>query len=117
MNEEIENIFHGKLIVDQKEIPIAFMNYSGPSEEYIVFYDNGTTPFFISDDVLESVKISLEFHVYTKSNYLKIVQELKKMLTSYDYNWIGDDGDMYETDTKYHHYVMNFEKIEEVIHG
>ena len=114
MNEDIESIFHGKIVVDDKEIPVQFMEYTGKNQDYIVYYNDGNVPIFSSEDEVEYSKNSIEFNIFTKGNYLKIVAELKKIMKKNDYDWVGDDGDMYETDTKYHHFVVTFEKIRRI---
>lgn len=114
MNEDIESIFHGKIDVDGKSIPISFMEYNGSNEDYVVYYNTGSEPIFGSDDDIEYSKNSIEFSVYTKGNYFNIVKNIKTILKENDYNWTGDDGDLYETDTKYHHFVMSFEKIRRI---
>ena len=114
MNEEIEEIFQGKITVDRKDIPISFMEYTGNSIDYIVYYNDGDTPYFSEDDEVVYSKNELEFNIYTKGNYLNIVKELKKILKSHNYDWLGDEGDLYETDTKYHHFVVTFEKLRRI---
>lgn len=111
MNEDIEKIFQGKLTIDEKEIPISFAKYIGSSEDYIVYFNGDNIPFFSSDDETEYSKAEIEFNIYTKGNYLKIVKQLKKIMKENDYAWIGDAGDLYEEDTKYHHMAVSFEKI------
>ena len=82
MNEEIEEIFQGKITVDKKDIPISFMEYTGNSIDYIVYYNDGDTPCYSEDDEVVYSKNELEFNIYTKGNYLNIVKELKKILSS-----------------------------------
>lgn len=115
MNEDIESIFNGIICVNNKDVPIEFREYTGDSEDYIVYYNDGDVPAFSCDDEIVYSENSVEFNVYTKGNYLNIVKELKKILKEHDYIWTGDDGDLYETDTKYHHFVVSFKKIKEVI--
>jgi hypothetical protein len=114
MNEEIEEIFQGKITVDKKDIPISFMKYTGNSIDYIVYYNDGDTPCYSEDDEVVYSKNELEFNIYTKGNYLNIVKELKKILKGHNYDWLGDEGDLYETDTKYHHFVVTFEKLRRI---
>jgi hypothetical protein len=114
MNEDIESIFQGKIVVDEKEIPISFMEYIGSDEDYIVYYNTSSEPIFNCDDENEYSRNSIEFNVYTKGNYLNIVKEIKRILKNNNYDWTGDDGDLYETDTKYHHFVMSFEKLRRI---
>ena len=114
MTEDIESIFQGKIKVGNKEIPIQFMEYEGKNDDYIVYYNDGNIPFFSNEDKVEYSKNSIEFNIYTKGNYLDIVVELKKIMKENDYDWIGDDGDLYEADTKYHHFVVTFEKLRRI---
>ena len=50
MNEEIEKIFQGKITIDEKDIPVSFMEYVGDSEDYVVYYNDGNTPCYYSDE-------------------------------------------------------------------
>lgn len=111
MNEDIRKIFNGELIIDNKIIPIEFEEYTGSSEEYIVYYDDGNVPYFYSNDKYNHKYFSISFHVYTKGNYKSIVAELNKKLDENNYEWDGDDGDNFENDTKYHHYICNYKKL------
>ncbi len=115
MNEDIEKIFKGSLKISNKSIPVAFMDYSGKSEDFIVYYNDGNTPFFSSENDVEYSKNSVVFNVYTKGNYLPIVSKIKEIMKQNDYDWMGDDGDLYEPDTKYHHFVVTFEKLRRII--
>lgn len=108
INEIVESLFNEELLVNGKTIPIQFADYKGKSEEYIVWFDNGKRPIHSSDDQNTYVEYDLDFNIYSKGNYIDIVRTLKKELIENRFIWIGDDGDKYETDTKYHHYVSNF---------
>lgn len=114
MNEEIEKIFQGKITIDEKDIPVSFMEYVGDSEDYVVYYNDGNTPCYYSDDDVLYSNNELEFNVYTKGNYLKIVEKIKEIMKENGYNWLGDNGDFYETDTKYHHFVITFDKLRRI---
>lgn len=111
MNKDIEEIFHGKITIDEKDIPIAFRKYSGSEETYVVWYNDGNVPVFSADDKIIYSVNSVEFNIYSKRNYLDIVDKLKDILEENDYLWTGDSEDLYEEDTKYHHFVMTFEKL------
>lgn len=114
MNEEIEKIFQGKITINEKDIPVSFMEYVGDSEDYVVYYNDGNTPCYYSDDDVVYSNNELEFNVYTKGNYLKIVEKIKEIMKKNGYNWLGDNGDLYETDTKYHHFVITFDKLRRI---
>jgi hypothetical protein len=111
MNEEIEKIFNRKIKIDNKEIPIEYMDYQGKKEEYVIYFNNGSLPFFEADDKVMYKEMNLEFHIYSKGNYLKIVDYIKEKMEENDFSWQSDEGDKYESDTKYHHFISNFKKI------
>lgn len=114
MNEDIEEIFNGKLTIDKIDIPISFMEYTGNSTDYIVYYNDGDIPVYSAEDEPIYSNNELEFNIYTKGNYLKIIKELKKIMKENDYDWTGDSEDLYESDTKYHHKVVSFQKIRRI---
>ena len=111
MNEEIEKIFNRKIKIDNKEIPIEYMDYQGKSEEYVIYFNTGSLPFFDADDKVRYIEMNLEIHVYSKGNYLKIVDYIKEKMEENDFLWQSDEEDIYEPDTKYHHFISNFRKI------
>lgn len=111
MNEEIEKIFNRKIKIDNKEIPIEYMDYQGKSEEYVIYFNTGSLPFFDADDKVRYIEMNLEIHVYSKGNYLKIVDYIKEKMEENDFLWQSDEEDIYEPDTKYHHFISNFKKI------
>lgn len=114
MNEEIEKIFQGQIVVDKRKIPVVFAEYSGKNEDFVVYHNTGSKPVFCCDDEEEYSNNSVEFSVYTKGNYLNIVKKIKEKMKENNYDWIGDEGDLYEPDTKYHHIVIMFEKIRRI---
>lgn len=111
MNEDIEKIFQGKITINKKNIPVVFKKYSGHATDYVVWFNDGNVPGFNADDKIIYTINSVEFNIYTKGNYIDIVQKLKDILETNDYFWTGDNEDLYEEDTQYHHFVMTFEKI------
>ncbi len=111
MNEEIEKIFNRKIKIDNKEIPIEYIDYQGKSEEYVIYFNTGSLPFFDADDKVRYIEMNLEIHVYSKGNYLKIVDYIKEKMEENDFLWQSDEEDIYEPDTKYHHFISNFKKI------
>ena len=75
-----------------------------------VYFSNGETPVFYGDDkVLASVN-TYDFNIYTKGNYLNILNELKKILSDNGWNWVEDGEDIYEDDTHFFHKVTTWSK-------
>jgi len=115
MNKDIERIFERKIEIQNIIIPVEYANYDGNSEEYVVYFNTGSEPKYSEDDEITYSENSVEFHIYSKGNYLKIVDIIKKKLKENDYIWDGDSDDLYETDTKYHHFVSSFKKINYIL--
>lgn len=104
MNNEIEMLFSNFIV------PVVFGNYTGKEEKYVVYFSNGETPVFYGDDkVLASVN-TYDFNIYTKGNYLNILNELKKILSDNGWNWVEDGEDIYEDDTHFFHKVTTWSK-------
>ncbi len=109
MNNEIELLFKN-FIVDGKKIPVEFANYEGSSEEYVVYFSNGEHGSSYSDDKLDTTTVEYDFNIYSKSNFLNILNELKKILYKNGWNFIEDSEDIYESDTHFFHKVTTWNK-------
>ena len=109
MNEEIEEIFKN-FIVDDVNIPIAFIKYFGKAETYLTYQSIGNNPATSCDDKTTHSKDTIDIDIYTKGNYLKIMEEIKKLMLINDFVWDGDSPDMYEQDTGYYHKTILFVK-------
>lgn len=111
MHAEIKGIFNEKILINDIEIPVVFREYKGSSTNYVVYYSLGAKPYFCAEDEIQNLVYTYEFNVYSKGNYIDILNKVKKIMKDNDYQWCGDGEDLYETDTKYHHIVVTFEKI------
>lgn len=109
MNSEIETIF-SNFVVDNVEIPVEFLNYQGNKETFIVYNSLGETPELSADDRVIASENTYDFNIYTKGNYLNILNEVKKKLNDNDWNWIEDSEDIYEDDTRFFHKVTTWSK-------
>lgn len=109
MNKVIEKIFKG-FTVDNVEIPVEFLTYKGKSTTYITYFRENTDTTLSGDDELINYIDYYDFHIYSKENYKKIVQKLKKVLKENDFIWqpSRSSADMFEADTGYYHIVLNF---------
>jgi hypothetical protein len=109
MNNEIEQILD-KFKVDNKSIPFAFLRYRGKEKTYITYYETINKPELNGDDETIYSSSSFDFDVYTDSNYLKIVSELKKIMIKNNFIWVEDSPDMYEEETGLYHKTITFAK-------
>ena len=114
MNELIEKIFED-FEVDGATVPVKFMHYEGHGEPYVIYQqidaDNSLSGY---DDLIGYVDY-YDFDVYSKGNYSKIIDEIKKRLKENGFVWQPSrtSADMYETDTNYYHKTLNFAILKE----
>ena len=62
------------------------------------------------DDYLIGYVDYYDFDVYSKGNYSKVIDEMKKILKQNGFVWqvSRSSMDMFETDTGYYHKTLNF---------
>ena len=96
--------------VDGVTIPVAYAFYDGNADTYIVFMQEDADNAYSGDDELLGYADYYDFDVYSKNNFLKVIEELKKKLKEAGFIWIVSktSSDLYETETKYHHKTLNF---------
>lgn len=109
MNEIIENLFTD-FTVNGVEIPVAYMFYEGHGEPYVVYLQYDKDNSYSSDDEISGYITYYDFDIYSKGNYLDIVEAIKKILKGAGWTWQPrrDSPDMYETDTGYFHKTICF---------
>ena len=109
MNELIQSIFNN-FTVDGVEIPVLFMYYEGHGEPYIVYMEQDADSSYSGDDELLGYVTYYDFDVYSKGNYLKVIEALKEKLKENGFVWQPSRSsiDMYESDTGYYHKTLNF---------
>lgn len=114
MNELIESIFQN-FTVDDVEIPVSFMFYEGHGEPYVVYMQQDAAGSLSGDDELIGYVDYYDFDVYSKGNFLKIVESIKTLLKNNNFVWqpSRSSQDMYETDTGYYHKTLNFAYLKE----
>lgn len=112
MNSEIKKLF-ANFIVDGVEIPVAFLRYKGDKETYVTYTQISVDNTFNTDDELDAYIVNYDFDVYTKGNYLKIIEAIKEILEANGWDWqpMNDSPDMYESDTGYFHKTVCFSKV------
>ena len=115
MNSLITKIF-ADFKVDNKNIPVAFLKYNGKEETYITYQLINIDNVLCADDEIQSYVNYYDFDIYSKSNYLKIVKELKKVLKNNGFMFQPSlsSNEIFEEDTGYYHKTLCFsiEKFE-----
>ena len=114
MNELIESIFQN-FTVDGVVIPVSFMFYEGHGEPYVVYMQQDADRSLSGDDELIGYVDYYDFDVYSKGNYLNIIESLKAILKANNFVWqpSRSSQDFFETDTGYYHKTLNFAYLKE----
>lgn len=119
MNELIETIFKN-FEVDGNAIPVSFLQYNGKSTTYVTYqleYENNS---FSGDDEMLGYVVYYDFDVYSKGNYLNIIESIKEIMkqNGFMFQPSRSSGDFFEIDTGYYHRTLNFAiEKEELING
>ena len=115
MNSLIETIF-ANFSVNGVSIPVKFLFYEGHGEPYIVYMQQDADGSFSGDDGLLGYVDYYDFDVYSKVNYLSIVESVKALLIQNGFVWqpSRSSEDMYDADTGYYHKTLNFAILREV---
>lgn len=111
MNDEILNVFKD-FEVDGVQIPVALIKYDGHGEPYVVFSREDDANTLSADDALQAWVTYYDFDIYSKSNYLSIVQAVRDRLEEAGWTWqpSRSNFDNFEQETGYYHVTLNFAK-------
>ena len=114
MNELIESIF-ANFTVDDVKIPVSFMFYEGHGEPYVVYMQQDADRSLSADDELQGYVDFYDFDVYSKGNFLKIIESIKQILKANNFVWqpSRSSQDFFEVDTGYYHKTLNFAYLKE----
>lgn len=109
MNAQIEQIFNGFTVGDV-QIPVSFLRYEGHGEPYITYMQYDIDGSFSADDQLMGYVTYYDFDIYSKSNYLAIVDAVVDLLQDAGWTWqvSRSSEDMFEDDTGYYHKTLCF---------
>ena len=118
MNNEIQTIFTNFTVAD-KEVPVSFMRYTGKATTYITYQEIQDDTSFSADDELQAYVTYYDFDIYSKGNYLSIIESVKEILEANNWRWQPSmtSQDLYEDDTGYYHKTLCFAKIKEENNG
>ena len=109
MNELIETIFQN-FTVDEESIPVSFLYYEGHGEPYVTYMQETADGSFSGDDDLLGYVDYYDFDVYSKGNFLNIVESIKALLKANNFVWQPSrtSQDFFEADTGYFHKTLSF---------
>lgn len=109
MNSEIQRMFED-FTVNGKEIPVAFLRYRGTATTYVTYQQVDADTVFSADDELENYVVYYDFDVYSKQNYMAILDAIKSILKENGWRWQPSmsSPDMFEDDTGYYHKTLSF---------
>lgn len=118
MNELIMSLFEN-FTVNGVLIPVKYLYYMGHGEPYVVWMQEDATNSLTGDDSLIGYADYYDFDIYSKGNFLEIVEEVKRILTEAGFVWqlSKSSSDMYEVETGYYHKTLNFGILREANHG
>lgn len=109
MNSLIEEIFNN-FKVDGVTIPVSFLRYPGKATTYVTYMETDEDNSFSGDDELLNYVSYYDFDIYSKGNYLKVVEGVKQKMKENGFVWQPSrtSADMYEDDTGYYHKTLSF---------
>lgn len=110
MNAELKKIFGDAITVGKKAIPTAHIKYKGKETTYAVWTITGNTPALTGDDKQLYGICTVDVDVYSKGNYLSVLEEVKRLMEINGWIWTEDSSEMYEDDTELYHITSAFEK-------
>lgn len=96
--------------VNGVSIPVVLINYDGHGEPYVVYREYDKDNSYSSDDEISGYVVYFDFDVYSKSNFVSIVEAIKAKLKQAGWSWQPrrDSPDLYEADTGYYHKTICF---------
>ena len=108
-NTLIEQIF-ANFTVGGVKIPVAFLRYEGKETTYVTYQQAFASDPFSGDDELQDYMDFYDFDIYSKGNYIPIVEAIKTTLKDNGFRWqpVNSSGDLYDDDTGYYHKTLSF---------
>ena len=109
MNAEIETLFNN-FTVNGVSIPVSLLFYEGHGEPYVVYMQYDKDNSYSSEDEISGYVTYYDFEVYSKSNYLAIIEQIKTILKGAGWTWQPrrDSPDFFDKDTGYFHKTICF---------
>ena len=109
MNEQIETLFKD-FTVNGVSIPVSLLFYEGHGEPYVIYMQYDKDNSYSSEDEISGYVTYYDYEVYSKSNYLEIIEQIKTILKSAGWTWQPrrDSPDFFDKDTGYFHKTICF---------
>ncbi len=116
MNEEVKSIL-SNLKVDNKVIPVEHIKYTGKSKTFVTWALLDGIPALSGDNEIICSIEEVDIDVFSDSNYLDIIKEIKRLMKNGEWMWSGDSPEMFEEDTGLYHRTVTFQKERMIIDG
>ena len=92
-----------KAELEKLGVPVERLKYGGKAACFIVYQLVVGRDTFFSDDEESAQEFTYQVHVYSKTDYIDILQRLKTALKAAGFYAITIDAETYEQDTGYYH--------------
>lgn len=111
MNSVIEKIFKN-FSVNGLAIPVSFVFYNGNAKTYITYSESNINDTLSADDELINYVDYYDFDIYSKGNYLKVVESIIELMEQNGWIWqpSQSSSDLYDKDSGYYHKTLCFAK-------
>lgn len=105
LNQILDN-----LIVEEKEVPVEYIEYTGRSKTYVTYTFTNDEPSLFGDDKEIGSVVSVDIDIFSDKNYLAIENKIIEIMNDNNFIRTGCSPDMYEKDTGLYHKTIEFEK-------
>ena len=105
LNQILDN-----LIVEGKEVPVEYIEYTGRSKTYVTYTFTNDEPSLFGDDKEIGSVVSVDIDIFSDKNYLAIENKIIEIMNDNNFIRTGCSPDMYEKDTGLYHKTIEFEK-------
>lgn len=101
-----------KALLDKLGVPVERLKYGGRADCFIVYQLVVGRDTFFSDDEEDAQEYTYQIHIYSKTDYFAILQQMKAALKAADfYGWMID-AETFEQDTGYYHITVQIKYME-----
>ena len=101
-----------KAELEKLGVPVERLKYGGKAACFIVYQLVVGRDTFFSDDEEGAQEFTYQVHVYSKTDYIDILQRLKTALKAAGFYAITIDAETYEQDTGYYHVPVEIKYME-----
>lgn len=117
MNEELKSILGDSIKVGSENVPVSHLKYTGKSKRFVTWTILPERASLFGDDEPLCSVAEVDIDVFSDSNYLDIMKEIKKVMKDNGWMWSEDSEEMYEEDTKLYHRTITYQKERMIIDG